>query len=133
MPPYYSAAMVRTAAGTRAQHMVSMRKVAVPRPRAAIVAWNMSTNSTGSGGDKDKKNVNVLKAIEEKKKGEAPQKNAFEMEEMKKMAENTLGEQKRLITQTWNEIQTNWAENKAEKIKKERQASTTDSQEWRVR
>ena len=58
-------------------------------------------------------------------------KTPFEMEEMKKLAERTLGEQKALVSQKWEEIKANWAENKSADDASKAKAEV-DASEWSV-
>ena len=53
------------------------------------------------------------------------------MEEMKKLAERTLGEQKALVSQKWEEIKANWAENKSADDASKAKAEV-DASEWSV-
>ena len=58
-------------------------------------------------------------------------KTPFEMEELKKVAEKTLGEQKALVSQKWEEIKASWAENKSADDAS-RAAAQVDTSEWSV-
>ena len=51
---------------------------------------------------------------------------------MKKLAERTLGEQKALVSQKWEEIKTSWAENKSADDASKAKAEV-DTSEWSVR
>ena len=56
-------------------------------------------------------------------------KTPFEMEELKKVAEKTLGEQKALVSQKWEEIKASWAENKSADDASKAHAQV-DNSEW---
>ena len=85
-----------------------------PRPFAAM----STSTSSGSGPGKE---------------GPSPSNNKtpFEMEEMKKLAERTLGEQKALVSQKWEEIKASWAENKSADDASKAKAEV-DTSEWSV-
>ena len=85
-----------------------------PRPFAAM----SSSTSSGSGPGKE---------------GPPPSNNKtpFEIEEMKKLAERTLGEQKALVSQKWEEIKASWAENKSADDASKAKAEV-DTSEWSV-
>lgn len=84
-----------------------------------------SNSSTGSndGSSKGKKvyptlpekpkNVNVLKSLD--LEGDRANKSRFEVDELKRVAETTLGEQKQLLSQKWDEVKTGWIKDKTEK------------------
>ena len=93
------------------------------RPFAAMSSSSSSSSGPGPGTGKE---------------GPSPQspaesnKTPFEMEEMKKLAERTLGEQKALVSQKWEEIKASWVENKSADDATKAKAEL-DTSEWSVK
>ena len=84
--------------------------------------------SSSAAGDKEgktdnkKPNVNILKSLEDD-----VSKSRFEVDELKRVAETTLSEQKQLLTQKWDEVKSGWKnDNKSSVVG----VSEETTQEW---
>ena len=114
MTPMSLASMAATTRRT-----TSMRAVARWRTRPFAAMSSSSTSSSGPGKEKP--------SPPSANNNQTP----FEIEEMKKLAERTLGEQKALVSQKWEEIKTSWAENKSADDASKAKAQV-DTSEWSV-
>ena len=75
--------------------------------------------------DQKNKNVNILKSLGADIQGSSSR---FEVDELKRVAETTLSEQQKLLTQKWDEVKSGWKKEKSEGGKSKEEEETT--QEW---